>query len=71
MAVDTLKDNIEIELLSSKGWFGAKAGGSFGQVEGWIQLAPGSALPDAYLTSPAANGAILCARDIDDKLIVY
>lgn len=71
MVVDTPKDNIEIELLSSKGWFGARARGSFGQVEGWIQLEPGSAVPDAYLTAPAATEAILCAKDKDDKMLIY
>ncbi|MCK4854821.1 MAG: heparinase II/III family protein, partial [Bacteroidales bacterium] len=49
MVVDTLKDSIEIDLLSTKGWFGVKANGSFGQVEGWIQFEPGSKIPRDYI----------------------
>lgn len=71
MAVDTGKDRIEIDILSSRGWFGARAKGSFGQVEGWIQIEPGSAAPAEYNTDPAAADAILCARDMDGKLIYY
>ncbi len=71
MVVDTLKDKIEIELLSSKGWFGVKANGSFGQVEGWIQFEPGSKIPTDYINIPSAAGAILCAKDMEDKLIYF
>ena len=71
MVVDTLKDSIEIDLLSTKGWFGVKANGSFGQVEGWIQFEPGSKIPRDYINIPTATEAILCAKDMEDKLICF
>ncbi len=71
MVVDTLKDNIEIDLLGSKGWFGVKAKGSFGQVEGWIQIEPGTKIPSDYINIPNAGEAILCARDTEDKAIIF
>lgn len=71
MVVDTLKDSIEIDLLRTKGWFGAKVEGSFGQVEGWIQFEPGSAIPEAYCTDQGATKAMLCAKDINDELIYF
>jgi hypothetical protein len=71
MVVDTLKDSIEIDLLSTKGWFGVRANGSFGQVEGWIQFEPGSKIPRDYINIPTAAEAILCAKDMEDKLIYF
>jgi hypothetical protein len=71
MVVDTLKDSIEIDLLSTKGWFGVRANGSFGQVEGWIQFEPGSKIPRDYINIPTAAEAILCAKDMGDKLISF
>jgi hypothetical protein len=71
MAVDTVKDKIEVDLLNRKGWFGARANGSFGQVEGWLQLEPGSPAPEAFLSAPDAAAATVCARDTEGKLILY
>jgi hypothetical protein len=70
MAVDTLKDPIQMEWLGSRGWLGARATGSFGQVEGWIQFEAGAEAPDDYVNHPAAAEAIMCARDKDGKLII-
>jgi hypothetical protein len=71
MVVDTLKDSIEIDLLRSTGWIGAKAKGSFGQVEGWIQFEPGSVIPAGYVTDHPVSETILCAKDVDGKLIFF
>jgi hypothetical protein len=71
MVVDTLRDSIEIDLLRTKGWFGAKAAGSFGQVEGWIQFEPSSAVPEAYCMGQKATKAMLCAKDINDEPIYF
>jgi hypothetical protein len=71
MSVDTVRDKIDIDLLSSKGWFGARAAGSFGQVEGWIQFEPDSAAPEAYNNLPGADEAIFLAKDTENKMIIY
>jgi hypothetical protein len=71
MAVDTLKERIRIDLLSSEGWSGVKATGSFGRLEGWIQYEPGSRVPDDYRDAPAAAEAIMCAKDAEEKMILY
>jgi len=71
MVVDTLKDKIDIELLDTNGWFGAKASGSFGKAEGWIQYEEGSEIPGDYMDMANAKSAMLCARDREDKLILF
>jgi hypothetical protein len=71
MVVDTLKDKIDIELLDTNGWFGAKASGSFGKVEGWIQYEAGSDIPGDYEDMPNANMAMICVRDREDKQVLF
>jgi hypothetical protein len=71
MAVDTAQDKIKVDLLTSPGWLGAKATGSFGQVEGWLQYKAGTDTPEDFRSSPGAAGAIMCGKDTEGKLLIF
>jgi len=46
MAVSGPEERFDVELFEQEGWFGARASGAFGTVEGWVQLCPGAAGPE-------------------------
>jgi len=70
MVVSGTQERCDVELLEREGWFGARAKGDFGTVEGWVQLSPGAAGPDDYDEAVAEGRAILCGISADDEQFV-
>ncbi|MDA0745310.1 MAG: heparinase II/III family protein [bacterium] len=55
----------EMTMLEHPGWFGARAEGDFGVVEGWVQLEPGAKGPKGY-PAPVPDGrAVICGVTVD------
>ena len=62
MAVTGPGEEMEIELLEHPGWFGARATGDFGTVEGWAQIEEGARGPEGY-----DGDGILCGTAADGE----
>ena len=60
MAVWGPHERFELELREQVGWFGARATGAFGAVEGWVQLRPHTAGPEGYGDAVTEGEALLC-----------
>jgi hypothetical protein len=65
MAVTGPDEKMDVELLAHTGWFGARAEGEFGTLEGWVQLENGSVGPAGYGADVESGEAKICgtARD--------
>ena len=70
MAVSGPQERFDVELLEQEGWFGARASGTFGTVEGWVQLRPGVAGPEGYGEAVVEGRAMLCGRAADGDLLL-
>lgn len=69
MAVWGPDERFELEVSEQSGWFGARATGMFGTVEGWVQLEPHTPGPQGYGEAVVKGKAILCGRSVDgDRL---
>jgi len=60
----------DLEVLSHAGWFGAKASGAFGAVEGWAQLTPGAPGPEGYGDAVTGGKATVCGTAEDGDRFV-
>jgi hypothetical protein len=67
MAVSSERTSLHLDLLEQEGWFGAQATGSFGKVEGWMQLQPGASGPEAYGDRVTEGEAIICGMSADGE----
>jgi len=67
LAVDTLSDQVMVRVLSQEGWFGVSATGSFGEVEGWLCLEPGSKAPNGYA---AGGDSLILGKDRSGKMVI-
>jgi len=67
MAVSGAQERFDVEALEQEGWFGARTTGTFGAVEGWVQLRPGAAGPEGYGDEVASGKAIVCGISADGK----
>jgi len=65
MAVSGDQEHFDLELLEQEGWFGARATGAFGSVEGWVQLQHGTAGPDGHGEDVIGGKAIICGISAD------
>lgn len=71
IAVSGAQERFDLDLLEREGWFGARAIGEFGTVEGWVQLSPGAAGPEGYGEAVDEGKAILCGMSTDgDRFVV-
>ena len=70
MGVYGAGEAFELETLSHDGWFGAKATGAFGAVEGWVQLTAGAPGPDGYSDAVADGRAKVCGAAMDGERFV-
>jgi len=60
----------DMEVLTHRGWFGAKASGDFGVVEGWVQLVDGVSGPDGFGDLVHVGSAKVCGRASDGDVFV-
>ena len=68
MSVRNDEERLDVQLHHIDGWFGARATGDFGQVEGWIRIY-GSNIRPKSLTGPAANRNVnLWGRSRDGQI---
>ncbi len=70
MAVSGDQERFDLDLLDQEGWFGARAKGAFGTVEGWVQLQHGAAGPEGYSDDVIGGKAIICGMSADGKRFV-
>jgi hypothetical protein len=63
-------ESFEIEELDHDGWFGAKAMGDFGVVEGWVQLVDGAGGPDGFGDLVRGGSVKVCGRASDGDVFV-
>ena len=70
MAVWGPGERLELEVLRRSGWFGGRARGIFGVVEGWVQIQPDIAGPEGYGRTVAEGRAILCGISTDNARFV-
>ena len=70
MAVSGDQERFDLELLDQEGWFGARAKGAFGTVEGWVQLQHGTSGPEGYGDDVIGGKAIICGMAADGKRFV-
>jgi hypothetical protein len=71
MAVSNDAERLDLSLLSHKCWFGARASGRFGTVEGWMQLQPGAPGPEGYDEAVASGKAVICGTAADgDRFVI-
>jgi hypothetical protein len=67
MGIRGPEERLEVQVLEQRGWFGARASGTFGMVEGWVQLEPGAAGPKAYGDPVASGHTMLCGTAADGE----
>lgn len=60
----------DIEVLEQEGWFGAKAVGAFGEVEGWVQVVAGAGGPDGFGDGVGRGAVRVCGRGYDGDVFV-
>ena len=71
MGVHGPGERFDLETLNHDGWFGARAAGAFGTVEGWVQLQPGAPGPAGYGDIVSSGKALLCGTSADgDRFVV-
>lgn len=70
MAVSKDAEIFDVELLEQGCWFGARATGDFGVVEGWVQLRSDTSGPDSYGAEVSAGKSIICGTSADGKQFV-
>lgn len=70
MAVSGHQENLELNLLEQEDWFGARAKGTFGKVEGWVQLSPGVSGPEDYGEKVVEGKAVICGISADGERLV-
>jgi hypothetical protein len=70
MAVRGPRGRFELEVFEGGGWFGAKASGEFGHVEGWLQIEHNTRGPHEYGEAVAEGKAMLCGTSSDDFQLV-
>jgi hypothetical protein len=61
-------EHFDLEVLTYKGWFGARATGAAGSAEGWVQTVPGARGPDGFGISVGDGSAKICGRGSDGAL---
>ena len=65
MTVHNANERFDIELQKMNGWFGVKAVGDFGPLEGWIRFDDVNTGPAGFDTQTATGKANLCGRSRD------
>jgi len=70
MAVSGQQEHFDLNFLERDGWFGARANGAFGTVEGWVQLYSGAAGPEGYGEMVTDGNAIICGMSTDEDRFV-
>ena len=68
MAVFGEGERFEVGLQEQNGWFGAKAAGQFGRVEGWIRVGDVDTVPEGYLSETAGRRIDLCGRSREGEI---
>ena len=63
-------ERLELAVLDRSGWFGARARGPFGAVEGWMQVQPHAAGPRGYGRAVAEGRAFLCGLSAAGEVFV-
>ncbi len=63
-------ERFDLTVLKHDGWFGARAKGDAGVVEGWVQLVPGAAGPDGFGDAVSRGQAKVCGRASDGDVFV-
>jgi len=63
-------EGFDIEVLYHEGWFGGKAVGDFGEVEGWVQLIDGAEGPAGLGEAVRAGAAVVFGRGRDGDVFV-
>ncbi len=63
-------ERFEIEVLDHEGWFGAKAVGDFGVVEGWVQVIDGASGPEGFGDLVQDGVVRICGRGRDGDVFV-
>jgi hypothetical protein len=71
MVVDSLGDEIQVEIKEQNGWIRLLAEGSFGKAEGWLQFQPGSEAPEGYVKNEMVGVAKICAKDVSGNSLVF
>lgn len=69
MGVYGANEEFHLSVLQHEGWFGARATGIFGNVEGWVQLVGGSPGPEGFGKDVLNGSAIVCGRSFDSDVI--
>jgi hypothetical protein len=57
-------------VLDHEGWFGAKAVGDFGVVEGWVQVIDGASGPEGFGDLVQDGVVRICGRGRDGDVFV-
>jgi len=70
MGVCGVDETFDLSMLEHNGWFGARATGDSGAVEGWVQLIEGAAGPDGFGDAVLKGLAKVCGRASDGDVFV-
>ncbi len=68
MSVHNTNDHFDVELQKMNGWFGVKATGDSGQIEGWIRIEDVQTGPAGFDTQTTNGKANLCGRSRDGEI---
>jgi hypothetical protein len=68
MAVYGINERFKVKLQKENGWFGAKAAGDFGEVEGWIRTDDVDNVPAGFESRKIDRGINICGRSRDGEI---
>ena len=68
MAVYNKDEVFERTVLDHDGWYGARAEGDFGTVEGWVQVVDGASGPKGFGDRVEKGELKICGRDRDAEI---
>jgi hypothetical protein len=70
LSVYNQNETFETTILEHEGWFGARATGGFGTVEGWVQLLDNAPGPNDFGEIVTSGNTKACGRDRDGEIFV-
>jgi hypothetical protein len=70
MLVSGPREELALDLLVRRGWFGARVSGESGAVEGWVQIEPNTSGPEAFGQQSLRGQAFLAGQDAHGERVV-
>lgn len=70
MVVAGPHEHFDLDVMEKDGWFGATLNGTFGKIEGFLQLRPGTVGPERFDKAIGDGNTLLCGRSADGELFV-